>query len=202
MSQPTTPPASSEAALTQSSMQMSEAMTRTILGFPRSRTLMLRRRVLLAWLFASAPAFAQTAAPLPIYGDQLAQGWENWSWADVVLGVRGGDGERPIQINADAWEALYLHHAPFSTAGYVNFSFWVNGGAEGGQSLSVTALDSRGEALSDRSFRFAPLANRWSRVEAPLSEIGAADTTVSGFVIQNATPTTAPTFFINEIGLF
>jgi hypothetical protein len=147
------------------------------------------------------PAFAQSTTPLAIYGDRLAPGWDNWSWAEVTLGVRASGDERPIQIDADAWEALYLHHEPFSTAGYTNFSFWINGG-QGGQTLSVVALDAAGEALSTGPFRFVPLANAWRRVEVPLSEIGAADTIVSGFLIQNATAASAPTFFVNEIGLF
>jgi chitinase len=157
---------------------------------------------LLAMLALSTPAFAQTTAPLAIYGNQLAPGWESWSWAEVTLGVRASDDERPIQINADAWEALYLHHAPFSTASYSNFSFWINGGPQGGQSLSVIAFDATGEAINERSFQFTAPTNSWSRIEIPLSAIGAADTTVSGFLIQNATPSTAPPFFVNEIGLF
>jgi chitinase len=156
---------------------------------------------LLAVLVASTTAFAQTQAPLPIYGNQLAQGWDSWSWAEVTLGVRANNDERPIQVNADAWEALYLHHAPFSTSGYSNLSFWINGG-QGGQTLSVIAFDAAGQAINDRPFRFVAPINSWRRIEVPLSEIGAADTTISGFLIQNATPSTAPAFFVNEIGMF
>jgi chitinase len=153
---------------------------------------------------AQEEAQAQTqpqTQPRPIYSNRFASGWDNWSWADVVVGVASTDDERPIQVNAAGWQALYLHHAPFSTEGFTNFSFWINGGARGGQTISVVAIDANGEVIIDRAVLVTAQANEWVLVEAPLSELGAAGRTVSGFWIQNGTPDPAPVFFVTEIAL-
>src|SRR5690242_5596890 len=77
-----------------------------------------------------------------IYTDSLQNGWENWSWAQVNLNnsnpVHGGTASAGVTSTA-AWQAIYFHHAAFSTASYTGVSFWIHGGANGGQQLQVNA---------------------------------------------------------------
>lgn len=162
------------------------------------------RRALLAAALAmavSAPSAAQVA-PMPIYQNDLAPGWNNWSWANVELGITIADpAERPISVRAEGWQALYFQHAPFSTAGYSTLSFFAHGGARGGQVIQVMAVDAAGEALPNTYQRVTLTANEWTQVDMPLSAIGAENTTVSGFWIQNGSADPTPRFLVNEVVL-
>ena len=98
---------------------------------------------------AAKPAETQ---PMTIYDTALAPGWENWSCAKAELGVElGGSPRRPIRIVAQGWEALYLHHAPFSTTGLKRLSFLIQG--------SVPDREVRVFALTDgKSLEILPAA--------------------------------------------
>lgn len=145
---------------------------------------------------------APATPTLLIYEDELSPGWSNWSWAEVELSFAISDPEeRPIAVRADGWEALYLQHAPFSTAGYRAIAFYAHGGARGGQRLHVQAIDANGAALPNQYVPVTLAANAWTEVVMPLDAIGAADQTVSGFWIQNGTGETAARFFVNMIVL-
>ncbi|MEJ0058752.1 MAG: hypothetical protein WDM79_03810 [Terricaulis sp.] len=146
-------------------------------------------------------AVVVASPPISIYDDALAPGWNNWSWAEVEIGATISDPEeRPISVRAQGWQALYLQHAAFSTTGYSELTFFIHGGAAGGQTISVIAVDARGEPI-DRFFRVVPEANAWTEVHVPLSEIGASDTSITGFFIQNGTPEPTRRFLVNEIAL-
>jgi len=163
---------------------------------------MIRRLALAAALvFSSVGAAAAQPAQVPIYADGLASGWSNWSWANVTLGVNASDGERPLMVEAAGWTALYLQHAPIDTAGYTKVSFYINGGAQGGQTLQVIATGAGNEPIADSAFRFTAPANQWGLVEAPLAELGAANTQITGFWIQNGSPNQAAPFFVNFMAL-
>ncbi|MES1198817.1 MAG: hypothetical protein ABUS48_02440 [Pseudomonadota bacterium] len=151
---------------------------------------------------AAAPANAQTQ-PMPIYNNTLAPGWDNWSWAQVTLSFTIGDpSETPIKVETPAgWQALYLHHAPFGTAGYSMLSFFIHGGAHGGQTLSVIAVDAQGHPFGDHFFRVTPTAQAWTEVDVPLSELGAQNQTVSGFWIQDGTAQPTTRYYVNQIVL-
>src|SRR5512138_3768843 len=78
-----------------------------------------------------------------VYADALQNGWENWSWAAVNFGatspVHGGT--KSISVTAAGWEALFLHNnTPLDPATATNLSFWIHGGATGGQLLVVQAI--------------------------------------------------------------
>jgi hypothetical protein len=152
-------------------------------------------------LAVAAPAMAEDARQLPIYADGLAPGWNNWSWANVRLGVASTDNERPIAVDAAAWTALYFQSGDVDTAGYTKLSFYVNGGPTGGQTLSVMALVNGQPAAPDAYFRVTPIANEWTRIEAPLAALAAENKHITGFWIQNGSAETAPRFFVNYVAL-
>jgi hypothetical protein len=69
-----------------------------------------------------------------IYDSALAHGWQNWSWAKTELSVEvNGSARKPIRAEAGALEALYLHHEPFSTAGFTWLRLLIQGTAPDGQ---------------------------------------------------------------------
>src|ERR1041385_8109379 len=100
------------------------------------KTTMTRFRISLNWgllgcALALAPSsFAQTDQQ--IYADSLVNGWQNWSWATVNLanGSPVHSGTQSAGVNADAWEAIYLHHDAFDTSGYSDLVFWIHGRSE------------------------------------------------------------------------
>ncbi len=128
------------------------------------------------------PVLAQ-ALPLPfvVYDDELKNGWQNWSWAKVALSVAAG-GAKPMRIQGDPWTALALHHDAFSTAGMSRLTFNVNGGVEGGQSLSVKALVD-GKPV-DSHVVIKPAAKQWALAAVSLKELGVEGKTIDGIWIQ------------------
>src|SRR5687768_13760093 len=84
-----------------------------------------------AFAFASAIARAQDQ---DVYVDSLVNGWESWGWASLDYAntspVHGGT--RSVSVSATAWQAIYLHHAAFSTNGFQYLTFWIHGGSQGG----------------------------------------------------------------------
>ena len=75
---------------------------------------MLARLLILFLILGGQAAYAQSPkAPMPIYGDRLAPGWDNWSWAKVELSAKLSPTATttPIKVDAGPWAAVFLHHA-------------------------------------------------------------------------------------------
>jgi hypothetical protein len=146
---------------------------------------------------------ARAADPLVIYDDALHAGWQDWSWSsgqtlNHSATVHGGT--RSIRLVQGGWGGLYLHTAAISSTGYGAFTFWAHGGTTGGQQLQVQARDTAGNPLV--SVPLAPLlANQWRQYSVDLSALDAQDRQITGFVIQNATASTLPAYFVDDIGL-
>ncbi len=136
-----------------------------------------------------------------VYSDSLQNGWENWSWATVNLSntavVQSGTTSASVSSNA-AWQAIYFHHAPFSTSGFTGITFWIHGGG-GGQLLQVNAV-SGGNPLAP--YNLQPLTNSWQQVTIPLTALGlGSGSTMEGFWIQDRTGGAQPVYYVDEIGL-
>ncbi len=152
-------------------------------------------------LLAVRSAMAQ--ANLPIYTDNLVNGFQNWSWATVntenTSPTYAGSSDS-ISVTAGAnYQALYLEHADFNTSPYASLSFWINGGASGGQKLQVQALlDGTGQG----SYSLGALpTNTWEQITIPLSALGVAGKpNCSGIWIQGGSAA-QPTFYVDDIQL-
>ncbi len=137
-----------------------------------------------------------------IYTDALQNGWANWSWATNNLNnsspVHGG--ATSISVTAGAWQALYLHHAAFDSTPYTSLSFWIHGGAGGGQQLQVQALL---DGASQTAVNIGPLAaNTWQQVTLALSTLGAdGQLNLDGFWIQDRTGASQPVFYVDDVSL-
>jgi len=163
----------------------------------------IRRRLFLAALGVAAATFGNLARaedlphPLVVYDDELKNGFQNWSWTTVEMGVPVGNG-KPIRVEGDPWSALALHHEPFSTKGYTKLVFYVNGGAAGGQSIMIkTMLDKK---MIETDYAIQPKAKTWAVVEVPLKDINAADKTIDTLVWQGK-EAAYPRYYITRIQL-
>ena len=163
-----------------------------------------RRRALasMASLLTATAAPLSRAQTLPkpfvIYDDELKNGWQNWSWGVKLDLSYPTGGSKPMKVQGDPWSALQLHHDPFSTAGFSKLVFYINGGPEGNQTLTVKA--SGGGKPLDGSYVIQPKAKTWAIVEVPLKEIGAADKMVDAFLWQAQGEAYKP-YFITRIEL-
>jgi chitinase len=155
---------------------------------------------------ASARDKAAVIKPLAgtvIFDDVLSPGWADWSWARVDLGNRrvSHSGGGSIAVTPKAWEALYLSYPRLNTTGFNSLKFWIYGGEQGGQYLWVKATI-KGTPIEGKVFQVPiPHASEWVEVTVPLEDIGAQDTRIDGWWIQNATSETLATFYVDDITL-
>ncbi|MEI9905562.1 MAG: hypothetical protein WDN06_17650 [Asticcacaulis sp.] len=124
-------------------------------------------------LVLATTASAQTQPnPIVLYDDGLQNGWQDWSWGTTnVLQTPAGT-VKPIKVEGGAWSALDLHHDAIATAGYSKLTFYINGGVDGGQSLSVHVKLADGTSPAS-NYTIQPKLKSWAVVEVPLKDIGA-----------------------------
>ena len=140
---------------------------------------------------------------LPLYTDNLVNGFQSWSWATVNLGVATPvhSGSYALGVTDGGGQALFLEHQDFNTAPYASLSFWANGGGAGGQQLQVVGL------LDGANQKAHPLGtllptNAWVQFTIPLAALGVSNrANCTGFWIQGATGKAQPTFYVDDIQL-
>jgi hypothetical protein len=162
-----------------------------------------KRNLLLAVAFVTcagvAPAADETAKTMSVYDTALAEGWQNWSWAKTELSVElNGSARRPIKVMAGPWQALYLHHDPFSTAGLKKLDLLIQGSAPDGE-VRIFALV---EGKPAGEGRLVKLSNTgWTHVVSPLATLAVEDKLIDGIWVQNASGNDLPHFYVTEIKL-
>lgn len=135
---------------------------------------------------------------LGLFDDGFVNGWQNWSWASVSTNTAvTNSGAASLAVTSGPTQALYFHHSAFSSQGYSDFIFYINGGPVGGQSLKVQAL------LSDAAqpaVMLQPLvANTWTKVVIPLANLGAANKPdLTGIWIQETAGMTQPVYYVDD----
>jgi len=171
------------------------------------RRLLTSMALITAVLFTDSAAFSQTpdaaaataAKEMTIYGTALGDGWQNWSWAKAELSVElGGSARKPIKVTAGAWQALYLHHEPFSTAGFAKLSLLIQGSAPDGEVRLFAIAD--GKVIGE-GYLLKISNTGWKQVEQPLATLGAEDKVIDGIWVQNASAVDLPKFYVTEIKL-
>lgn len=148
----------------------------------------------------SEPAPATT---LEAYGDTLVNGWQNWSWASVDVNNTSPvlSGGRSVRVTENAaFDGFYLHHDAIDASRYKTVSFYLHGGATGGQQLQVRATNS---GLSNLSYNIPTLAaNTWTRVMVPLSLLGIwGRGDFDGFYIQGRVNAPQATYYVDDISV-
>jgi hypothetical protein len=158
--------------------------------------------LIIVLLIIQVPSPNARAASAVIYDDQLAQGWENWSWAVVDMKASSPvySGSSSIAITYSSWCGLYLaQRGGISTSSYSFLRFYIHGGSAGGQKFRLFAhLNGvEGPAVNVP----VPQANTWLEVRVPLIELGAAGKSITGLTWQSTHGSPQPTFYIDEIAL-
>jgi len=158
------------------------------------------------WLFGSLLLLAGAThlaaqTDQPIYADSLQNGWEDWSWSATQNFNNASPvhaGAKSLSISLTAWGGLSLHHSDIDTSTYASLSFWIHGGATGGQLLKLYAELGTGaqSAVSLPSL----LANNWQQITLSLASLGVANQpNFARFSIQDATGAGAQTFYLDDI---
>ncbi len=159
---------------------------------------------------ASSPVVTKTAVPVQapmlgiasaaqtIYAGALQNNWQFWGWADMSRSnPPAALSSGALKVDAAAWSAVYLHHAPMQTTPSLMFSFSIHGGTVGGQRLVVKALRN---GVPQAAYPLPMLrANTWQRYQIPLAKLRVGSVSdLDGFWIQNATGGTLPSFYVDR----
>lgn len=154
----------------------------------------------LAWAGGSqvSAAVLPPAAGQTIYAGTLQNGWQYWGWGnDTLANPAPALSAASIKAQEGPWQAVYLHHAPFRTSPAATVSFWINGGASGGQALAVKALRS---GVPQTTVPLAPLKAGWQQVQITLPRLGVgAVADMDGLWVQNNTGGTLAPFYLDKI---
>ena len=153
-----------------------------------------------AVLFLSALTVRATDDML-IYSNRFHNGWgDNWSWMPrypTNNPVHSGTNSMAL-VPSGQWQAWWLKAGTsVDTAVYTNVSFWLNGGATGGQTISVSG-ELNGSGLPGVSVT-AP-TNTWKQITISLAALGINNRSdLTGFQFGNGTSTQP--FFIDDVRL-
>jgi hypothetical protein len=105
-----------------------------------------------------------------------------------------------ISVNCTNYTAVYFEHSAFDPSSFINLSLWLNGGATGGQVLSITGLLN---GTNQSVYTLPPLAaNTWQQFTVPLADIGVANQPeFDGIWIWNDNNATIPAFYVANVAL-
>ena len=160
-----------------------------------------------ALLCSAVTALGQ--APLPVYGDYLLNGYQDWGWAPHNYAnsspVHSGTSSVSVSM-ASGWQGLQMYHPDMNSGLYQSISLWLNGGSSGGQKLQVYGMLHVADNYSagqGQYFLIDPLpTNSWRQVIVLLSVLGVAGrTNFTGFAIQDRSGTAPATFYVDDIQL-
>jgi hypothetical protein len=148
-------------------------------------------------------ATALTQDNLPIYTDNLVNGFQIWNWATIVpeTNMPVNSGSYSISVTDNGGQALSLNHPQFNTSPYAALSFWAHGGSAGGQQLQIYGLLD-GANQTGYPLASSLTANAWRRFTIPLSALGVSNKpNCTGFWIRGNTGAAQPTFYVDDIEL-
>jgi len=151
------------------------------------------------------PTSTPSASPneLVIYGDTLAEGWENWSWDTQVnaTNARPALGRSSIAVTYQkAFGGLSLRTpTPIDTGRYSGIVFSVHGGNAGKRSLTffVQQSDEGGES---RKVQFEVPAGTWTPITISLSSLDNPKA-IKRLNIQDNSGKPQPTFYVDNVRL-
>jgi hypothetical protein len=157
--------------------------------------------VLLAVSFAVAHA-TPARADAPVYGDALANPWQDWSWGGITndfshtTPVHGGARSLAVTYTG-AWSGLQLGRVDLlDLTGTDTFRFYIYGGSSGGQQIEIEFGDNQSGAAVRQSV--TPTAGTWTRVDVPIWSLG-APLQVNYIYWFNNTAGAQATFYLDDI---
>jgi peptidoglycan/xylan/chitin deacetylase (PgdA/CDA1 family) len=118
-----------------------------------------------------------------LFGDSLAPGIEDWSWAKRSLNAtKPARGKASIIADLSEWKGVYFHGTA-DLRGATTLEMYVYGGSKGGQKLKVLGRSGTAEFKTIGVGKIKP--NSWSKVRIPLASLGISPA-VGVFEIQVA----------------
>jgi hypothetical protein len=101
-------------------------------------------------------------------------------------------------VEAQGWQALYLHHEPFNTFGLRKLGFLIQGSVPD-REVRVFMVS---EGKPNGEGKLVKFSNTgWTKVEVPLATLASEDKMVDGIWLQNASDEALPKFYVTEIKL-
>ncbi len=169
-----------------------------------------RRCFLLIVTLFAADICARGQANLPVYTDNLVNGFQNWSWISNNFANTSPVHSGTYSISAtptNDWEALSFeqpiynsYQGGFNNTLYSSFVFWANGGSTGGQLLQVSAQYGTAGTSGPTIALAALPANSWQQFTLPLSSLLPAGTSNLNRVNIQLTPNgNTNTFYVDDI---
>lgn len=138
-------------------------------------------------LVAMQTAFAQVN--VPIYTDQLINGFQNWGFATLNYANAAPvhSGTSSISITATGpWQGIQVFHSDIDASLFSSLSLWINGGV-GGQQLQMFGMrDTTNQNAWQRPGYTLPIlgTNTWQQLTISLSALQVANASnFTGFVI-------------------
>lgn len=150
---------------------------------------------------------------LVIYNDELASGWENWSWdvkdMDLVSNDKTYSGNAAIKISINPWGALSLHNSKVDTSAYYWLEFYIYVGNNTNRNIIVYLNNELDEELSQQVDLSNPayidvgafIASEWQRIRIPLTDLGGFQTTITRINLKDYSGEGQTEFFIDMIRL-
>ncbi|MFO1477976.1 MAG: glycoside hydrolase family 44 protein [Verrucomicrobiota bacterium] len=143
---------------------------------------------------------------MAIYTDSLQNTWNSgWSWSTTVDNgstayVHGGSKSIAATITG-GWGALSFHHdgGDINTANYTALSFWIHGGATGGQLLQVYGeLGGAGQT----PVSLPTLTTAWQQITLSTASLGISNkSNFARFSIQDRSGAAGSAFYVDDIVL-
>jgi len=158
-----------------------------------------------------APVIADYHHAMDIYTDQLAPGWQDWSWGAAVNPAATDQvysGARSLYVRLEPWGALSLWHSSFASQEYAWLEFRVRRAAAGAANLTVYL-----EAADGTPLYRAPVnncrhiaggtisADAWGLVRIPLSYLNRPGANLVRLNIQNQSGQDPTSFWVDELRL-
>jgi peptidoglycan/xylan/chitin deacetylase (PgdA/CDA1 family) len=105
-----------------------------------------------------------------VFGDSLAAGIEDWSWATRDAAAKApARGKASITANLSEWKGVYFHGSA-DLRNTTTVELYVYGGSKGGQSLKAVG---RSGAANFKSVPIPKLKPKvWNKVRIPMSKLG------------------------------
>ena len=152
----------------------------------------------------SRPPSSATAAPDPIvYDDDLH--WDNWSWGTTVNARLASPvylGAKSMSVTySRAWAGLSLHTAGFATSGYGQLHFALRPNGTALPAVQVSLYDATGKLIRPVSLAAYAKADPsgWYVVDIPLTDLGAANMTITRVQLQEGSGTAQPTYYVDDM---
>jgi len=141
-----------------------------------------------------------------VYDDAL-RGFEDWSWSTSYSLAATSPvkvGSSSISFTPKSWEAVYLNYPTGGDiSAYQGISFWVHGGATGGQSIYFAVVIT-GASQSTPLFQWTVptskiVANQWTQVNLTFASLGKTSGVFDGLWFQAIGEAAQATMYFDEI---